>query len=151
VLRIGLISDTHGLLHPGVKAAFAGVGRILHAGDVGEYAVVAELETMAPTTAVRGNTDGAELGLRDEALVSEDGVRILVIHSRGWLHGRDLAAEGVYVVVCGHTHRAEIAREDGVVFVNPGSAISPRGGDGSSVALLTVEDGVATAQIVRLA
>jgi putative phosphoesterase len=130
---------------------FAGVDRILHAGDVGDESVLAILETLAPTVAVRGNMDhaGPVRSLPPSAGLVLEGVRVSVQH-----FPRDGRASRVRpvadVFVSGHTHRPEIAELDGVLFVNPGSASHPRGGWCPTVAVLEIEDGQARAWIVEL-
>ena len=136
-MLIGVISDTHGTVHPSVAAIFEGVDRIIHAGDVGSRRVLDELELIAPVIAVRGNMDTGELAwrLQDTAMVRAGECRVLVVHkvediARG--SGPDAS-----VVVSGHTHRARIETRKGVLYVNPGPAGSDgRDGRGPTVALL---------------
>ncbi len=122
-IRIGLISDTHGLLRAEALDALAGSHRIVHAGDVGDPAVLARLAAVAPVTAVRGNNDrGAWARALPESEVLEIGGKLLyVLHD---LHDLDVdpAAAGFHVVVAGHSHRAGVEHRHGVLFVNPGSA-----------------------------
>jgi hypothetical protein len=135
--RIGVISDTHGRLDVRIASALAGADRILHAGDVGAQHVLWELETVAPVTAVLGNTDSASTLPDLEGLVrlKLDGVRIVMVHDKSDLPG-SLVAESD-VVVFGHSHRPLVQLLDGVLWLNPGSATSPRGApQGKSVALL---------------
>ena len=122
--RIGLISDTHGLLRPEAVAALHGSDRIVHAGDIGDPGILDALATIAPVVAVRGNNDRAAWAARlpNIARVNVAGVRLLVIHDLAQLD-RDPVAPGVIdVVVAGHSHRPAIERRDGVLYVNPGSA-----------------------------
>lgn len=119
--RIGLISDTHGLLRPEALAFLRGSDQILHAGDVGDPRVLEALAELAPLTAVRGNCDHGPWASRlcAREYVEVEGVRILVLH--------DLAALGTLladlaVVVYGHSHQPKIEEREGVRFVNPGSA-----------------------------
>lgn len=142
--RIGIISDTHGFLPPGVPAAFAGAELILHAGDVGGAGVLEELERIAPVLAVRGNTDRAsELpAFRRLALA---GKTVLLVHDLARL---EPASRGTAsIVVHGHTHRAAVETRPETLLINPGSASRPRDGAGS-VALLDPETG--WCEIVRL-
>jgi hypothetical protein len=151
-MLIGIISDTHGLLPVPVLDAFAGVSHILHAGDVGDSSVIERLETIAPVTAVRGNTDRGELKQRlaDSELVELAGHGVLLAHSRGMLADLGLP-EGVDVVVTGHTHRASVEHRAGVLYLNPGSAGAPgRDGRGPSVAVLDCSGDDPVAQIIRL-
>jgi len=121
--RIGLISDTHGLLRPGVLQCFVGCDRIIHGGDIGGEHILQELRTVAPVTAVRGNNDTEPwaLSLPVEARLSVDGIAIHVVHDIGEI-SIDPQASGVGVVVHGHSHKPLIDRRQGVLFVNPGSA-----------------------------
>lgn len=120
-MRIGLISDTHGLLRPQAVEALRGVVHVLHAGDVGKPGVLEGLAALAPLTAVRGNVDGAEWadGLPETAEVTLDGLRCLVLHD---LKTLGAPPPGVAVVVSGHSHKARVEERDGVLYVNPGSA-----------------------------
>jgi putative phosphoesterase len=154
VARVGVISDTHGGVMPAALAAFEGVDAILHAGDVGDEWVLEVLGEIAPVTAVRGNDDRGTLAheLPVLANVAVGGVRFLVTHRLGDLEGpTDPVNAGVRVVVSGHTHLPDIAERDGVLYVNPGSAFLPRGGNPPSVAIVRVfADGSADAEIVPL-
>lgn len=120
---IGVISDTHGLLRPEALAALAGVDHIIHAGDIGGADIIPRLEEIAPVTAVRGNIDQA--GWVDrfpaEAVLEIVSHRVLVLHNRKDLD-RDLAAEGIHIVVSGHSHKPNIETVDGILYLNPGSA-----------------------------
>ncbi|HXC24467.1 MAG TPA: metallophosphoesterase family protein [Gemmatimonadaceae bacterium] len=151
---IGLISDTHGLLRPQVHQALAGVDVIFHAGDVGGEEILVELGVIAPVEAVFGNTDPlGHPGLRPSIERVFDGVRVFVTH--GHELGRPkpaqlLARYDADVIVYGHTHRQVIAREEGRLVVNPGAAGARRFDLAPSVARLTIEDGVASAEIIPL-
>jgi len=146
---VGVISDTHGRLDPAVPAAFAGVNHIVHAGDVGSE-VLAWLGAIAPVTAVRGNVDGwltEQLPL--EATVELAGRRLLVAHVReALLRDHEPAREGFDIVVTGHSHRFSERWDDGVLYLNPGSAGPPRFGLPRSVALLEfADDGLAVRKV----
>ena len=125
-MRIGLISDTHGVLHPKVMEVFANVEHIIHAGDIGGDDVVDALRRIAPVTFVRGNNDDAE-GY-DVARVTLGGVRFLVTHilprpSKPGKHVmQSLAKEKADVVVFGHSHLPHDEIVDGVHYFNPASA-----------------------------
>jgi putative phosphoesterase len=123
MLRIGLISDTHGLLRPAAIDFLRGCTRIVHAGDVGDAAILGALASLAPVTAVRGNNDhGAALeGLPETARMELAGVQLYVLHDLKQL-AIDPAAAGVNVVVSGHSHRPLVEEREGVLYVNPGSA-----------------------------
>lgn len=122
-MRIGVISDTHGLLRPEVAARLAGVGHIIHAGDIGEPNIIVLLRQIAPVTAVRGNVDtGAwAQAYPERATVTLAGRTIHVLHDLKEL-GPDAAGRGFDVVVSGHSHRPSIETRDGVLYLNPGSA-----------------------------
>jgi putative phosphoesterase len=121
--RVGLISDTHGLLRPEATAFLRGSDFIIHAGDIGESGVLAELNAIAPVTAVRGNNDkGAWAEAIPETEVLQVGeVFLYVLHNLAELD-LDPVAAGFRVVVSGHSHRPSVERRDGVLYVNPGSA-----------------------------
>lgn len=145
-MKIGLISDTHGRLDSRVVEAFAGVDRILHAGDVGGPEILTELSAVAPVTAVAGNTDGFSLAgqLRAwEALVL-GGVRFLLIHQVGRPEKpgpgirRLIDGQRPEVLVFGHTHAPFDRVIEGVRFFNPGGAGPPRFRLPRTVALMEV-------------
>jgi putative phosphoesterase len=118
---IGLISDTHGLLRPEALASLEGSDHIIHAGDIGDPAILQALSAIAPLTAVRGNNDtGAwARGIPETRTVEVAGVRIHVIHDLAQLRA---PPRGVRVVVSGHSHVPRNFEKDGVLYVNPGSA-----------------------------
>ena len=122
-LRIGLISDTHGLLRPEALRAMRGSDYIVHAGDIGDPAILDQLAQIAPVTAVRGNNDkGAEYARISATDVLQAGeVLIYVIHDVNELD-LDPAAAEFQVVVSGHSHRPSSQLRDGVLYINPGSA-----------------------------
>lgn len=123
---VALISDTHGLLRPEVARALRGALRILHMGDVGDPAVLAELRAIAPLTVVRGNVDhGAWAeGLPATELVEVFGKNLFLLHNLAELD-LDPAAAGIAMVLYGHTHVPKREEKGGVSYVNPGS-IGPR-------------------------
>ena len=123
VLRVGLISDTHGLLRAQATALLRGCNHIVHAGDIGSERILQELADIAPLTAVRGNNDKGPWAdaLPASALVQLGAVLLYVIHDLTQLD-IEPAAAGVAVVVCGHSHRALIQQREGVMYINPGSA-----------------------------
>ncbi len=122
-LVVGLISDTHGLLRPEAVRALDGSDFIIHAGDVGDPAVLGELAALAPVTAVRGNVDRGSWAssLPETAVLSVGAALIYVLHDVGQFN-LDPAAAGFHAVIFGHSHRPEQRQSDGVLFVNPGSA-----------------------------
>ncbi len=121
--RIGVISDTHGLLRPAVLEIFKDVDLILHAGDIGAATVIETLQTVAPVVAVRGNNDSAEWAQKiPETAVAEMGrTRFYVLHDLKELH-ENISANQFSAVISGHSHRPSIEKHDGVVYINPGSA-----------------------------
>ena len=123
VLRIGLISDTHGLLRPQAVAFLAGSDHIVHAGDICDPRILEELRALAPLTAVRGNNDhGAwAAALRHAESLRLGDIGLHVLHDLADL-AIDPAAAGLHVVVSGHSHQPQVSRRDGVLYVNPGSA-----------------------------
>ncbi|WP_437950614.1 metallophosphoesterase family protein [Sorangium sp. So ce296] len=149
--RIGVISDTHGLVRPEALAALAGSELIVHAGDVGGPEVLAALAAIAPVTAVRGNNDRGRWadGLPERATVRVSGATLLVLHDVKELGPGDGAA-GYAAVVAGHSHRPGIREQDGVLFLNPGSAGPRRFKLPLSVARLIVRGAAVTAEIVPL-
>lgn len=122
-MRIGVISDTHGLLRPEALASLKGADYILHAGDVGDPAILDSLRKLAPVTAIRGNIDisGACAQLPETELVELGGIHIYLLHDLNQLD-LDPAAAGISVVISGHTHRPKIERRKDVLYFNPGSA-----------------------------
>ncbi len=122
-MRLGIISDTHGLLRPEAVEALRGVDLIIHAGDVGGPEILTQLKTVAPVFAVRGNVDtqawAKELPMT--AIVEANGASFYVLHN---LRELDLKPEtaGVRAVVSGHTHQPEQFEREGVLYLNPGSA-----------------------------
>src|SRR5262249_10882331 len=122
-MRIGIISDTHGLLRPEATERLAGAHHLIHAGDIGGAARSGQLPRIAPTTAIRGNIDRGEWAAEypDTALVKLGGRSIYVLHNIKELE-LDPAAAGIDVVVSGHSHRPKIETVGGVLYLNPGSA-----------------------------
>jgi uncharacterized protein len=122
-MRVGLISDTHGLLRPEAVQALAGVEQIIHAGDVGTAEVIEHLQGIAPVHAVRGNNDTGPwaAALPSQLKLSWEGVGIRVLHDVKELEA-DPAAAGCQAVISGHSHKPGIIERGGVLFVNPGSA-----------------------------
>jgi putative phosphoesterase len=123
VMRIGLISDTHGLLRKEAVEALRGSELIIHAGDVGKAEILEELRKIAPVLAVRGNVDTAEWAkaLPQTAVAEAAATRIYVLHD---VKALDLnpSAAGFHIVVSGHTHKPGKSERAGVLYINPGSA-----------------------------
>ena len=122
-MKIGIISDTHGLLRPEAVERLAGVDHIIHAGDIGRPDVISDLREIAPVTAVRGNIDRDEwaAGYPQTELVELAGRFFYVLHNLAELDFDPIAA-GIAVVVSGHSHQPKIETVGGVVYLNPGSA-----------------------------
>ena len=120
---VGVISDTHGLLRPQALTALAGVDLIVHAGDIGSPAILAELGAIVPVLAVRGNNDREAwaASIPEIATTEIAGKRLYVIHDFKMLAG-DPAALGVDVIISGHSHRPSVQHRSSVVLLNPGSA-----------------------------
>ncbi len=122
-MRIGVISDTHGLLRPEAVAALTGCEAILHAGDVGDDEILETLRKIAPLTAIRGNVDhtGACGALPPTEAVELAGKLFYLVHARDDLD-LDPRAASIAAVVFGHSHQPEITWQDGILYFNPGSA-----------------------------
>jgi hypothetical protein len=120
---LGIISDTHGLLRPEALSALQGSDAIIHAGDVGNPAILDRLKSIAPLFAVRGNVDTEpwSSSLPLTSVVELQHVSIYVLHNLEQLDLNPKTA-GFHIVISGHTHKPESHRHDGVLYVNPGSA-----------------------------
>jgi putative phosphoesterase len=149
--RIGVISDTHGLLRAEAVQALAGADLIVHAGDVGAPEVLDGLRAVAPVVAVRGNNDrGAWAAALAETEVVERGGRSLyVLHDVKQLD-LDPRAAGFDAVIAGHSHQPRIERRDGVLYLNPGSAGPRRFRLPVALAWLDLDPEGLAAEIVRL-
>lgn len=121
-MKIGVVSDTHGLLRPQVLPALAGVDHILHLGDVGSSTILKTLAEIAPVHAVRGNVDnsGPCSRLPETDVLLFEGHYIYLLHNIGELH-LDPAAAKFSAVLYGHSHRSSIEHRKGVLYFNPGS------------------------------
>jgi uncharacterized protein len=150
-LKIGLISDTHGLLRPEAVRALSKVHRIIHAGDIGGPEILEHLSAIAPVDAVRGNNDkgawAADIPLY-QALELE-GVSIYVLHDVKEID-IDPKAAGFQVVIAGHSHQPRIVERDGIQYVNPGSAGPRRFSLPVTVAHMELVAGKAHARIVEI-
>ena len=139
--RIGVVSDTHGLLRPQVVGALQGVDQILHAGDVGSAAVLESLSAIAPVTAIRGNVDTREpmarLPATEMVRLGDSSFVAYLIHS---VHDLDIdpIAAGISLVVSGHSHAPSLERRGTVVYLNPGSIGARRFRLPVSLAFVTV-------------
>src|SRR4051794_28569806 len=123
MMRIGIISDTHGLLRPEAIRHLAGTDHIIHTGDIGAPEVIEGLRRIAPTSAIRGNIDTGEWAMdyRDTELLVLGGRAVYVLHNLKEIK-LDPAASGIDVIISGHSHRPKIETSNGVLYLNPGSA-----------------------------
>ena len=155
-MRIGVISDTHGLLRPEALAALVGSELIVHAGDIGNAEILARLREIAPVVAVRGNNDrdGWAAALPETTVVEAAGRKLYVLHDVAQLDV-DAARAGFAAVIAGHSHRPSVARRDGVLYLNPGSAGPRRFRLPIALARLSIDpaaaDGSLDCEIVELA
>lgn len=122
-MKIGVISDTHGLLRPQVTPCLAGVSHIIHAGDIGAERILDELRRIAPVTAIRGNVDVGTWAREypETTTVRLGGHGFYVLHDLKELAAKP-APSGINAVICGHSHRASVRVVDSVLYLNPGSA-----------------------------
>ena len=148
-MRLGVISDTHGLLRPEVFEVFKQVDHILHAGDVGEPQVLIELQAIAPVTAVYGNSDGSELRARlpQVAELELDGFAVVVTHGDQFGHPTPENLHAAFpraeIIVYGHTHKPLLELVDRTVTVmNPGGAGHPRFKLKPGVGIMELEAGI---------
>jgi putative phosphoesterase len=149
--RVGVVADTHGLLRPEAVAALAGVETIIHAGDVGDQAILDRLREIAPVYAVRGNIDKGEWAraLPLTQVVEVGDALLYVLHIRAELD-LDPAAAGFQAVIFGHSHQPSMEWKNGVLYLNPGSIGPRRFRLPVSLALLTVEGKDVQAALVGL-
>lgn len=149
--RVGVISDTHGLLRSEAMQALQGCDAIIHAGDIGNATILDRLRTVAPVTAVRGNVDAGAWahGLPKTDVLEIDHIRVYVLHNIAEL---DLVPEaaGFRVVVSGHSHQPSIREQNGVMFLNPGSAGPRRFHAPVGLALLHVHKGAVDVDLISL-
>jgi putative phosphoesterase len=150
-MKIGIISDTHGLMRPEALMALKGSQRILHAGDVGGPDVLDSLGRIAPVIAVRGNVDRGRwcASLPEIEVVEFAGVSIYLLHDLARL---DLSPEaaGFRMVVYGHSHQPMMEDKNGVLFFNPGSAGPRRFHLPVSVGIVTIRAGHIQPELMRL-
>ena len=151
VLTIGVISDTHGLLRPEALAALRGSHYIIHAGDIGDPAILQKLAEIAPVTAIRGNVDRDAWARKIPAtdVLEVGGISIYILHNLNELDLKPEAA-GFAVVVAGHTHKARQETKNGVLYFNPGSAGPRRFRLPVTVGRISLKEGKAYAKIVEI-
>ena len=151
MLRVGIISDTHGLLRPEAVAFLQGCNHIIHGGDICDQSTLERLSAIAPVTAVRGNNDKGAWAekLAETELVQIGEVFIYAIHDLGQIDIEPGAA-GIQVVVSGHTHKPLIEETAGVFYVNPGSSGPRRFKLPISVAEIIISGSSVSARIVEL-
>jgi len=149
--RVGVISDTHGLLRAEAVAALKNSELILHAGDIGKPEVLESLKAIAPVIAIRGNNDRDPWAkqLPDTLNLQINGVRIHLIHDVNEME-RDPGGDNLRMVVSGHSHKSSVVTRDGVLFINPGSAGPRRFKLPVAVARLRVFDQGVRAKIIEL-
>jgi uncharacterized protein len=150
-MRIGVISDTHGLLRPEALAALRGVDHILHAGDIGGSEILDALRALAPFTAISGNIDtsGPCAQLPPTEFIELGNHSIYMLHDLAALD-LDPAAAGISVVISGHSHKPKIERRKGVLYFNPGSAGPRRFSLPISLGMLELTDASIVPRLIEL-
>lgn len=150
-MRVGLISDTHGLLRPEALAFLAGCEHIVHGGDIGNAAILEQLAAVAPLTVVRGNNDTGPWAksIPATALLQLGSVTLYALHDIKELD-IDPVAAGVRIVVAGHSHRPSSAERGGVLYINPGSAGRRRFSLPISAAELIIDGDAVSSRIAML-
>jgi len=151
-MKIGLISDTHGLLRHEALVALEGCDRIVHAGDIGKAEILEALRDRAPLTVVRGNNDQDDTwasSVPTHAVLRIDGVGIYVVHEMADVP--EQLPSGIDVVVTGHSHKPLQKQQHGVLYINPGSAGPRRFKLPISVGFLHIADGQVRGELLELA
>jgi hypothetical protein len=150
-MRIGIISDTHGLLRPEAVELLRGSEHIIHAGDIGAAAIIPELEKIAPVTAIRGNVDTQTWARKfaETEVVELGGLHIYVIHDVNAIDLNPKAA-GFAAVISGHSHNPKHETKDGVLYFNPGSAGPRRFKLPISVGRMEITEGKLLAEILQI-
>jgi len=151
-MKVGVISDTHGLLRPEAVELLRGSQHIIHAGDIGSPEIITALEKIAPVTAIRGNVDTQSWARRfaETEVVELEGLHIYVIHDANALDLNPKAA-GFAAVISGHSHQPKQEMKDGVLYFNPGSAGPRRFKLPISVGRLEITGGKLHAEILPIA
>ena len=150
---VGILSDNHGDWPPHIAESLAGADAIIHAGDIGPYKLVLDMEGIAPTTAVLGNTDG-DMPLDETAVVTLGEKKFLVKHIVNPHRLQVSLCERLKqiqpdVVIFGHTHEPFCETLGGILFLNPGSVTQPRGGYRPSMVRLTIDCGEMTPKFIE--
>ena len=150
-MRIGLIADTHNLLRPEALAALQGVAHLIHAGDIGGPHILADLERIAPLSVVRGNNDQDSWAdaIPERLTLRFGAIALHVLHDLKQLD-IDPAAQGIDVVIAGHSHKPLHEKRNGVLYLTPGSAGPRRFKLPIGVGILHIEDGRARAKLITL-
>jgi len=150
-MKIGIISDTHGLLRPEAVELLRGSAHIIHAGDIGSPEIISALEKIAPVTAIRGNVDTQPWARRfaETEVVELDGLLIYVAHDANALDLNPRAA-GFAAVISGHSHQPKQEMKDGVLYFNPGSAGPRRFKLPISVGRMEITEGNLHAEILPI-
>ena len=148
-LRIGVISDTHSLLRPEAVDALQGADMVVHAGDIGDSDILRRLERIAPLKAIRGNIDKWARDMPDTECFEVGGRYVYVLHDVKTLD-LDPVAAGLDIVICGHSHKPQSYTENGVLYLNPGSAGPRRFSLPITLAELILDGDEVRAEIVTL-
>ena len=150
-MRIGLIADTHNLLRPEALAALLGVDHLIHAGDIGGPHILAELQRIAPLSVVRGNNDQDSWtdAIPERLTLRFDDITLHVLHDLKQLD-IDPAAQGIDVVIAGHSHKPLHELCDGVLYLNPGSAGPRRFKLPIGVGILHIKDDAVQFELITL-
>ncbi len=150
---IGILSDNHSDWPPHIAESLAGVDAIIHAGDIGPYRLVLDMESIAPTTAVLGNTDG-DMPINESAVATLGSKKFFVQHIVDPHRLEALLRERLKriepdVVVFGHTHEPFSETLGGILFLNPGSVTRPRGGTQPSMVRMIIDNGKITPEFIE--
>jgi putative phosphoesterase len=150
-MKIGVISDTHGLLRPEAVEMLRGSEHIIHAGDIGAPEIIPELWKIAPVTAIRGNVDTQAWArsFAETEVVELGGLDIYILHDANAIDLNPKAA-GFAAVISGHSHKPKQEMKDGVLYFNPGSAGPKRFNLPISVGKLEIVDGKLSAEVLLL-
>ncbi len=149
-ILIGVISDTHNFLRPSIGYLFKDCGTIIHAGDIGSIKILHKLEDVTRLVAVRGNTDDDPClnDLPESKTINLYGISFYIIHDLNKINV-DPVSEGIKVVVSGHTHKPMVFEQDGVKYMNPGSAGYYRAGCPVTLGFISLENKTVNMRIVE--